>query len=127
MDKKIIGIIAAVVVIGGAVIFWGIKSGQEDSAPAATLTGTIYFYGAECPHCKVINEFIESNKIAEKFSFVKKEVWHDKTNQQEMSQAAKQCGLDVKKIGVPFVFDNGQCLIGEPDVKKFFGEKGGVK
>jgi glutaredoxin len=106
------------------------KGGNEASSStssSALVTGTVYYYGAECPHCKAIGEFIDANKIAEKVQFVKKEVWHDKANQTEMMQAAKQCNLDTKSLGVPFVFDNGTCYTGEPDVKKFFSDKAGIK
>jgi glutaredoxin len=127
MDKKVIGIIVALVVIIGGVAWWGVESGKKANAPAAEVSGTVYFYGAECPHCKTVNEFLEKEKIAEKVQFSKKEVWHDQGNAAEMMQAAKQCGLDPKKIGVPFIFDNGTCKIGEPDVKKFFTEKAGIK
>lgn len=130
MDKKTLGgIIVAVLVLGG-IAWWGMKGGNEagsNVAASTPVTGTVYYFGAECPHCKVINEFLEKEKIAEKVQFVKKEVWHDKANQTEMMQAAKQCNLDTKSLGVPFVFDNGTCYSGEPDVKKFFSDKAGIK
>jgi glutaredoxin len=103
------------------------STATSSSASATPVTGTVYYYGAECPHCKVVNEFLEKEKIAEKVQFVKKEVWHDKTNQTEMMQAAKQCNLDTKSLGVPFLFDNGTCYTGKPDVKKLFHDKAGIK
>lgn len=125
MDKKIL---SALVILGVAIvgiIAWGMTS-KEGSDPVASVTGTVYYYGAECPHCKKVNEFLETNKISEKVSFTKKEVWHDTGNAKEMTAAATQCGIDKKDIGVPFIFDNGTCLIGEPDVRKFFSEKAGI-
>ena len=125
MNKKIlsIAIIVGVAIIGTVV--WGMKSGSSSSS-AANLVGTIYYYGAECPHCKNINEFLEKNNIAEKVNFSKKEVWHDRANASEMTQAGAKCGIAKKDLGVPFIFDDGKCLIGEPDVKKFFSEKAGI-
>jgi glutaredoxin len=125
MDKKIIAIIAVVVALVVGVVAWGMTSNTAD-APVAEVTGTVYYYGAECPHCKRINEFLESEKIAEKVSFTKKEVWHDAGNAKEMTVAAAQCNIDKNNIGVPFIFDNGTCFIGEPDVKKFFSDKAGL-
>lgn len=125
MDKKIL---LALIVVGIAIvgiIAWGMTS-KEASAPVAPATGIVYYYGAECPHCKKINEFLDANKISDKVSFTKKEVWHDTGNAKEMTAAATQCGIEKSNIGVPFIFDNGKCLIGEPDVRKFFSEKAGL-
>lgn len=125
MDKKVILIIVALGAAVIGVVAWGMTSNNA-SAPVTAVSGTVYYFGAECPHCKVINEFLEKNDIASKVSYEKKEVWHDSGNAKEMTVAAKQCGIDKKDIGVPFVFDNGTCLIGEPDVKKFFSDKAGI-
>lgn len=125
MNKKILSLIIIGVLVIVGIVVWGMKSGSTN-APAANLTGIIYYYGAECPHCKNINEFLEKNNIAESVTFAKKEVWHDRGNASEMTQAASVCGIDKKDLGVPFIFDDGKCLIGEPDVKKFFSEKAGI-
>lgn len=125
MDKKVVSIVIVIVVAIVGIIAWGITSNNA-SAPVTEVSGTVYYYGAECPHCKKINEFLEANKIAEKVNFIKKEVWHDRANAKEMTGAASQCGIDKNNIGVPFVFDNGTCFIGEPDVQKFFSEKAGL-
>lgn len=125
MDKKIVSgiVIVALSIIG--IIVWGMTSNKA-AAPVADVSGTVYYFGAECPHCKKINEFLEENKIAEKVTFLKKEVWHSTENAKEMAQAATQCNIAKENVGVPFVFDNGTCFIGEPDVRKFFSEKAGM-
>lgn len=125
MDKKTISILVILGAVIVGIVAWGMTSNKAD-APVADLSGTIYYYGAECPHCKKVNEFLEANNIAEKVTFTKKEVWHDSGNAKEMTQAAAQCGLNKNDIGVPFIFDNGTCLVGEPDVRKFFSEKAGI-
>lgn len=125
MDKKVISVLGVIGVAIVGIVVWGMKS-DNVSAPTIEVTGTVYYYGAECPHCKKVNEFLEENKISEKVAFTKKEVWHDTGNAKEMTAAAAQCGLAKEDIGVPFIFDNGTCLIGEPDVRKFFSEKAGL-
>lgn len=126
MDKKTLGI-GGVIVIGiAAIVGWGIWSGHKANAPIQPVTGTVYFWGAECPHCKKVNDYIEANGIADKVSYEKKEVWHDQENAKQMSQAATQCGMSQDQVGVPFVFDNGTCHVGEVDVMKFFGDRAGV-
>lgn len=125
MDKKIVSIVAIIILLIVGIVIWGMTS-QNASAPIAEVNGTVYYYGAECPHCKNINKFLEENKISEKVTFTKKEVWHDSGNAKEMMAVANQCGINKNDVGVPFIFDNGTCVTGEPDVKKFFSEKAGI-
>lgn len=86
----------------------------------------IYYYGAECPHCHDVLKFLDDNKISEKVNFTKKEVWGDKNNASEMMEKVKECGLDESRVGVPFLYAEGKCLIGTPDVEGFFREKAGI-
>ena len=131
MNKKIfLAVISAVVVVGG-LSFWAYgqpiqpSGGATGSADTSEPAGVTYFYGQECPHCQDVAKFLEENKIAEKVKFEKKEVWHDKNNQQAMLAAAKACRLDEKSLGVPFLFADGQCYIGGPDVEGYFKKAAG--
>lgn len=88
---------------------------------------TIYYYGAECPHCKDVLTYLEENDIYNKVDFVKKEVWHNKSNGEELRNAALKCGMNPSNIGVPFVFSKGKCYIGGPDVIDFFAKAAGIE
>lgn len=112
-----------------ALVAWGVYEGKkEKAAEAVPDANVIYYYGAECPHCKKINEFIEEHNIASKLEFTKKEVWHNKKNSAEMQKRAESCGIAADKIGVPFIYQAAEntCLIGEPEARKFFAEKAGL-
>jgi glutaredoxin len=125
MNKKY-GIVLAigVVAIVGGIIWWGLS---EDAAkPSLDRSVTTYFYGETCPHCLDVRKFLDENKVEEKFSFVKREVWNDRTNAVLMREAAGVCSLEAKEIAVPFVFSDGQCLIGTPKVIEFFKQKAGI-
>lgn len=128
MGKIIAGIIViAVVFVGG--YFWKNSSIGNSAATddgAQTSPGIVYYYGEECPHCKDVMEFLEENKIAEKVKFEKKEVWHDKKNAAEMNAKARLCELDPKEIGVPFLFAEGKCYIGTPEVEGYFKSAAGL-
>lgn len=125
-EKKIIAIFIGAVVLTVGFVYWGLKDGGGQSVtddPAAI----VYYFGEECPHCKVVNDFLEANTIAEKVAFVKKEVWHDTTNAKEMERRAKACNIKPEGMGVPFVYGgDGKCYIGEPDVINFFKGKAGL-
>ncbi len=129
MESKKVAIILSIagVLIIGLIVWAVMDSRAQKQAASVPDASTIYFYGEECPHCKRINEFLQSNDIASKFTFTKKEVWHSRTNSAQMKEKAEACGLDASKVGVPFIYTEGnKCFFGEPDVKKFFAEKAGV-
>lgn len=87
---------------------------------------TVYYYGATCPHCVDVNEFLEENDIASKVDFTKKEVWNNKDNANELSEVAQKCGINPGSIGVPFLYADEKCFIGGPDVEGFFSEAAGL-
>lgn len=115
-----IGGITLLVVIG--LIVWGLQSSgsNADDAPV------VYYYGAECPHCQEVAKFLEENNIAEKVEFTKKEVWHNPANNREMTRRAKECGIDAKELGVPFLWNEGACLSGQDQVIEFFRQKADI-
>lgn len=97
-----------------------ITQSKESEAP-------IFFYGNTCPHCKDVEEWIKENKIEEKIKIVKKEVYDNRKNAEELIQAAKNCGLPTKSIGVPFLYTpEGECLIGTPDVISYLSSRAGL-
>ncbi|MFA9262586.1 MAG: glutaredoxin family protein [Undibacterium sp.] len=125
MDKKqLIGLGVVLIAAIGGIVWWGLQEGKnaESFDPAVTT----YFFGEECPHCQRVRAFLDENKIAEKFSFVKREVWHDKENARLMKEAARVCSLESSKIAVPFIFSEGKCIIGEPQAIDFFKQKAGI-
>ena len=103
-------------------------SGQIKNSSFADLDGAkpIYYYGESCPHCKDVLAYLDKNDIYSKVDFIKKEVWKDKENSKELTEAAQKCGLNPANIGVPFVYDQGKCYMGGPDVEKFFGKEAGI-
>ncbi len=125
MDKKqLIGLGIGLVVIIASIVWWGLKGEGEKEVLDQSVT--TYFYGETCPHCIDVRKFLDENKIAEKFSFVMKEVWSDRTNARLMREAAEVCSLKPEEIAVPFVFSEGKCLIGTPKVIEFFKQKAGI-
>lgn len=132
MEKRTLWLVGgATLVIIAALIAWGVfeqKKAMQEKAATPPDANLIYYYGAECPHCHAINEFIDQNDIASKVEFTKKEVWHDKANSEEMAERAKACGIDPNNIGVPFIYDQEKntCTMGEPDVRKLFSDRAGL-
>jgi len=133
-DKKRLYVVfsAALIIIAGLVV-WGFQSEKTEKAGGiekvkeiAPVSEIIYFYGQGCSHCQDVNKFLEENKISEKISFSKKETWSSKENASELQQKAQECGLSPDQIGVPFVYSNGECFMGGPNVIEFFKKEAGI-
>ena len=117
----LIGVCLLAVTIG-AIIVWGIRDRNEsDGVPLGD--GMVMYWGDGCPHCENVKKFLEENRVADKVSFEQKEVWNNRANAKEMNRRAEVCGLSSGDIGVPFLFSDGKCFIGEPDVEKEFLRK----
>lgn len=84
---------------------------------------TIFYYGNTCPHCHDVIDWMEANKIEEKFELIKKEVYDNRQNSAELTEVAKSCGIPTSSIGVPFLFAEGQCLVGVPDIEAYLSQK----
>lgn len=83
----------------------------------------ILFYGDGCPHCAIVEKYIEEHNIKDKISFAQKEVYYNQENAKELKAKAKICGLPTNSIGVPFLWDGEKCLIGDQDIINFFKQK----
>jgi glutaredoxin len=83
----------------------------------------ILFYGNGCPHCAIVEKYIEENNIKNKISFAEKEVYYNQANAKELEAKAKICGLPTDSIGVPFLWNGGTCLIGDKDIVNFLKQK----
>lgn len=99
------------------------QGNNPESKKEISLEQTILYYGDTCPHCLIVNKFLEENKIREKVSFEHLEVYRNKDNARLLGESAKKCGIDEKQIGVPLLWSEGKCLVGDEDIIDFFKEK----
>ena len=89
--------------------------------------GIILFYGEGCSHCKIVDDFLTQNKVEEKIKFTRLEVFKNTDNQKILLQKVQACKMDVIDVGVPFLWDEKNCLIGDQDIIKFFKDKAGIQ
>jgi glutaredoxin len=94
----------------------GITSTPEQIVNSEKSSEITYFYGSTCPYCTYVEEFIEKEGAEERIPLVIKEIYGNTDNSEEMIRAAESCGLDVRSVGVPFLFSGGKCFVGSPDV-----------
>ena len=110
MRQTIFTLLLVIIIIGLlAAIVYGSSSSKSE--------GLVFYYGNTCPHCADVEEWMKENKIEEKLTITKKEVYDNAANAQELQKAAKSCGLATDSIGVPFLYTpEGECLLGTPDI-----------
>ncbi|MBI4778918.1 hypothetical protein HY797_00505 [Candidatus Falkowbacteria bacterium] len=111
--------------------FWQEKNKNQSLINESTVkenqavSQIILFYGDGCPHCAIVEKYIEENNIKNIISFAEKEVYYNQANAKELEAKAKICGLPVNSIGVPFLWSGETCLVGDKDIINFFKQKTG--
>jgi predicted DCC family thiol-disulfide oxidoreductase YuxK len=99
------------------------KQSVEQKVTELKKTDPVLYYGNTCPHCEIVEEWLVKNDVASKMAFSNKEVYDNKENAAELTQVAMSCGLDANNIGVPFLYAQGECLIGSPAIINYFAQK----
>jgi glutaredoxin len=125
MNKQTLITGLLILLILGLISFVVLGSKNKNTAkivPVNDKTLT-FFYGNTCPHCADVEKWMKENKVEEKINIVKKEVYENKQNAKELESAATICKLPTDSIGVPFLFAEGKCYIGSPDVISYLLEK----
>jgi len=126
MKKIIIGVILAAAILVLVIIFGIAQTRNQTKSQEPQAAEIILYYGNTCPHCKEVEEFIAANNIKDKINLVEKEVYQNQKNADELGEAAKKCGLNTDSVGVPFLFAEGKCYIGTPEVISYLSQKVGI-
>jgi glutaredoxin len=127
LDKKILlPTLLFVLVFSFASWTIGAQKAKEEEAKLdiiRTDTPIVFYYGKTCPHCKLVEKYIDENQIREKVKFSQKEVYGNKDNAREAVGRAEQCGIAAKDLGVPFLWDGEKCYVGDEQIIAFFKAK----
>ena len=127
MNKKVLipTILFVIVLFFSVVVLVKNKGGNnlKPENPSNKQSEIILFYGDGCPHCAIVEEYIKDNKVKEKIYFVEKEVYYNRGNADELAEKAKKCGLSADSIGVPFLWNGSDCVIGDQLIIEFFEQK----
>ncbi|HTW97026.1 MAG TPA: hypothetical protein VMD74_05210 [Candidatus Methylomirabilis sp.] len=128
--KNIILIIVGVLVLLGLSTFITYRFfviNQPANQPVNTSNEIMFFFRSDCPHCLKAEQFLADNKVEEKIKITKKQVFPNKVTPESelLGEKAKQCGISLAEVGVPFVWDGptGKCYMGDVDVINFFQQK----
>jgi len=117
-------ILVFVVLVGGVAIFSSKDTSNQPQPEVLSLSapdGHEYFWGAGCPHCAKVEEFLASWEGKEKIKLTKMEIYKDSNNRNLLLSRAKNCGLNQNQIAVPFlVKPDGSCTVGDELIIKYF-------
>ncbi len=121
MKKLIIGITALVLVV----FFLVLRGEKKTTASDDGWSETILFVGATCPHCKNVEDWLGKNQgVKEKAHLVEKEVYYNQENAKKLAEKVSACGLETGNgISVPFLFDQGECVIGDQPIIDYLSGK----
>jgi len=128
MKQKIITLLVVVLIAGLLSLVIVVSNNKEKQVAEQKIEALknadpVFYYGNTCPHCEIVEEWFQDNQVEEKMTFQKKEVYDDQVNANELTKVAVSCGLDANSIGVPFLYAEGKCLIGSPDIIEYFANK----
>lgn len=83
----------------------------------------ILFYSDSCPHCKIVEQYINDNNVKKYLVFDELEISKNPSNSQLLIRKANSCGLPTDGLGVPFFFDGTNCFVGDQEIIKYFESK----
>ncbi len=84
-----------------------------------------FFYGETCGYCGQVIEWFEETGVESRLNIVRKEVYNNSVNSQQLSLAAQVC--NTTSGGVPFLFTpDKQCVIGSTPIIDYLSEVAGV-
>ncbi len=92
----------------------GEKVEVEKVEPTVLEEKPILYYGETCPHCHTVLDYLD--KEGRRDELIIKESWENEANNAELLEKAEECGEDPQRVGVPFLFAEGKCLIGAPPI-----------
>jgi glutaredoxin len=125
MSKLFLTLCALLLIVVPLVVIVSGSKNQQNNQPIKE--SLVFYYGITCPHCKDVEEFINTNNIHDKVEFTEKEVYENKENSDELSKVAQSCGIPLNQIFVPFLYDNGECIIGSDKIIANLANKAGIE
>ena len=83
----------------------------------------IIFWGRGCPHCGIVNDFIKKHNLDNLLSLDHKEIYTNPENAQEFNRICEEHSIGLLDRGVPMMYTEGQCIIGDQPIIKYLDQK----
>jgi glutaredoxin len=104
------------IIVLGVILF---SQGASSSTP---LPSNYELYvSVSCPHCRNVEEFLDSWDKKDQIKIDKLEVDSNQINISLLAKRATYCKLPTNQLGVPFLFTpKGKCLTGDQPIIDYF-------
>ena len=121
--KVVIGFfIIAILVIAGLYLIYNAKADGKTITPGYD-NQTLLFYSLTCPHCKIVEAFINENNITKKVNITQLEVSQDSANAKKLIETGNSCKIEQTLIGaVPLLYSEGKCYLGDTPIIEFLNK-----
>jgi hypothetical protein len=83
----------------------------------------IFYYGDTCPHCHIVDDYINNNQINQKLNIINKEVYNNQKNAADLRAKAELCGIPDNALGVPLLWNGQDCLVGDQPIIDFLNDQ----
>jgi glutaredoxin len=128
--KVIVSTVLFLIAFGGSIAVLAENVERNHAGPdqkTNEATNIILFYGNGCSHCARVEQFVQENNIQSKVPFEQKEVYYNQQNAGELALKAAACGMPTDSIGVPFLWNGENCIIGDQPIIDFFKQKANIQ
>lgn len=111
----IIAIIIAIIVFG----IWTFKQITPSLPKRLTL-----YTSKRCPHCQVVDQFIQANNLHAKLDFQEKKLESHKRYIRELVRVVRFCGYQTNQLPIPVLWTGTTktCIVGERDIIHYFSQ-----
>lgn len=116
--------VAAALLLAASMFSIGALVKEKPAAAPENGAGRfILYYGSTCPHCKIVENYLQKNDPENKLDIRQKEVSQNQENRDEFVAKAKDCALNVSQLGVPMLWDadSQKCYVGDQPIIDFLG------
>lgn len=73
----------------------------------------ILYYGTGCPHCAIVEEYIESNQLTQQLNLQTKEIYFNQQNAKQFTQTLQSYGIPPNQQGVPALVTPEKAIVGD--------------
>ncbi len=77
----------------------------------------IIFYMDTCPYCDALRDYISANNLDEKISFTMSD------DMDQLIDLSFDCKQPIEELAVPFLWDEGTCLMSKPDIVNYLNQR----
>ena len=115
--KKVFVLLSFILLIFSAV---NIKQDNMGAQTQAASSENYLFYGNGCAHCAEVSKYFQENGILEKHNIGKKNISGNAEYSSEFTKICQDSGFPLDERGIPMLYFEGQCLMGDKPIIDFF-------